>query len=277
MNDRLWLDADSVEPPFVTNPVKLAATVMGHGPALLILHGLFGSGRNWGGIGRRLAQNRRVHLVDARNHGGSPWSDSMTYPEMADDLIEYIRFHGLAPVDVIGHSMGGKTAMTAALMRPEMVRRLIAVDIAPVAYRGGAQEPYTAYIEAMRRLDLAHLHRRAEAEKALASVIAEPSLRAFLVQNLEAEGSGYRWRINLDAMETNLPVLTSFPELESRYDGPVTVLAGELSNYVRPRDEATIQKFFPNARIVVVDGAGHWPHADQPERLIMLLNQALGD
>lgn len=268
---------ETSETDFVTTPVKLAATTLGHGPALLILHGLFGSGRNWGGIGRRLATHRRVHLLDARNHGGSEWRDTMTYPEMAEDLIVYIEAHALAPVDVIGHSMGGKTAMAAALMRPELFRRLIAVDIAPVAYRGAAQEPYTPYIEAMRRLDVAHLRRRAEAEKALEPVVHEASLRAFLVQNLETEGSGYRWRINLDAMEANLPVLTSFPDLKGQYDGPVTVLAGELSNYVRPRDEPTIKDYFPNARIVVIDGAGHWPHADQPERLIALLNQALGD
>ena len=257
-------------------PIPIADQILGDGDPLLILHGLFGSGRNWGGIARTLShEGRQVHLLDARNHGGSPWGKSMTYPEMAADAAALIETLGHGAVDVIGHSMGGKTAMTLALTRPQLVRRLIVVDIAPVAYRGGAQEPYAAYIAAMKALDLGAIKRRAEADAALAGTIADASMRAFLVQNLETGGNGYRWRINLDGIAANMPALTSFPAIDAHYDGPMTVLAGELSNYVRPRDEATITKLFPKARVVVVDGAGHWPHADQPERLLGLLREAL--
>ncbi len=256
--------------------VAIADHVVGTGTPLLVLHGLFGSGRNWGGIARTLAQEgREMHLLDARNHGGSPWVASMTYPEMAADVAAHIEKLGAGPVDIIGHSMGGKTAMTLALTRPDLVKRLIVVDIAPVAYRGGAQEPYAAYIEAMKHLDLAGLKRRAEADAQLAGAIIDASMRAFLVQNLESAEAGYHWRINLAGIGANLGALTGFPEIDAHYDGAMTVLAGELSNYVRPRDEATIKKFFPNARTIVIDGAGHWPHADQPERLLVLLRDAL--
>ncbi|HEY1721095.1 MAG TPA: alpha/beta fold hydrolase [Magnetospirillaceae bacterium] len=265
-----------VETQTQSEPVAIADQIVGEGTPLLILHGLFGSGRNWGGIARTLAhEGRQVHLLDARNHGGSPWGASMTYPEMAADVAAHIEKLGRGAVDVIGHSMGGKASMTLALTRPDLVKRLVVVDIAPVTYRGGAQEPYGAYIDAMKSLDLGAIKRRAEADAQLAGAITDASMRAFLVQNLESGETGYHWRINLDGIAANLPALTSFPEIDAQYDGPMTVLAGELSNYVRPRDEATIMKFFPQAKIVVVDGAGHWPHADQPERLLALLREAL--
>jgi len=259
----------------MSEPLKLVSHQIGSGPPLLILHGLFGSGRNWGGIARQLESAHRIHQLDARNHGDSPWAPSMTYPEMAGDVAAYIAGLGSGPVDMIGHSMGGKTAMTLALTRPELVRRLIVVDIAPVAYRGGAQDSYAPYIAAMQGLNLGGLSRRSEADAALAGAIPDASMRAFLVQNLDTDASGYRWRINLDAIAANLSVLTSFPEIDAHFDPPVTVLAGELSNYVRPRDEATIRKFFPASHVTVIDGAGHWPHADQPERLLKLLREAL--
>jgi len=201
----------------------------------------------------------------------------MTYPEMAGDVAAYVETLGPDPVDILGHSMGGKASMVLALTRPELVRRLIVVDIAPVPYRGGAQEPYAAYIAAMKGLDLGRISRRSEADAALAGVITDASMRAFLVQNLESIEGGYRWRFNLDAIAANMSALTGFPELDARFEGPVTVLAGELSDYVRPRDEAAIRGYFPQSRITVIDGAGHWAHADQPARLLKLLRAALGD
>src|SRR5579862_3386715 len=255
-------------------PLQLHAQRVGNGPPLLILHGLFGSGRNWGGIARRLTDRRTVHLVDARNHGGSPWATTMSYPEMAEDLAAYIEADTNVQPEVIGHSMGGKIAMVLAITRPELVRRLIAVDIAPVSYRHGAQEPYARYIAAMKALDLSRITRRAEADAALAPSIPDDAMRSFIVQNLESQAEGYRWRINLDGIAANLESLTSFPEIEGHYDGPTTTIAGELSNYVRPRDEAETKRRFPNGRIEVIDGAGHWPHADQPDRLMAVIDRA---
>jgi len=261
----------------MSEPIQIAAEILGDGPPLVVLHGLFGSGRNWGGVARRLAESRQVHLLDARNHGASPWSPAMNYPAMAEDLAAYIEGRSLAPADLLGHSMGGKTAMLLALTRPALVRQLVVVDIAPVNYRGGAQQAYGGYIAAMRALDVAHLRRRAEADAALAAAIPDAQMRAFLVQNLETHGDGYRWRVNLDAIIANLDQLTDFPDVDARYPGPTTVIAGELSNYVRPRDEVAIRQRFPAARIVVLDGAGHWVHADQPERLLGEIRKALAD
>ena len=255
--------------------IALHAQTMGSGPTLLILHGLFGSGRNWGGIARRLAARRTLHLLDARNHGASSWETSMSYPEMAGDLAAYIAAAGLGPVEIMGHSMGGKTAMTLALSRPELVKRLIVVDIAPVAYRHGAQDSYGAYIAGMKALDLATITRRSEAEAALVKAIPDDSMRAFIVQNLESHDNTYRWRINLDAIGANLDNLVGFPHFDTPFAGPATIVAGELSNYVRPRDEAEIHRLFPKATIDVVEGAGHWLHADQPDRLMAILERTL--
>jgi pimeloyl-ACP methyl ester carboxylesterase len=199
----------------------------------------------------------------------------MTYPEMADDVAGYIQQEGIAPADVIGHSMGGKTAMVLALTRPELVRRLIVVDIAPVSYRHGAQEPYANYIAAMKALDLDKISRRAEAEAILAQSIPDAAMRSFIVQNLEAQGERYKWRINLDGIAANLENLTGFPTIDGHFDGQSTVIAGDLSNYVRPRDENEIHRLFPKVRIEVIEGAGHWPHADQPDRLMKVLDRAL--
>jgi len=253
----------------------LQPLIVGSGSPLLILHGLFGSARNWGGIARRLAGHHKVHLLDARNHGASPWAATMTYPEMAEDVAGYIEAEGIAPVNVIGHSMGGKTAMVLALTRPTLVRRLIVVDIAPVSYRHGAQEPYADYITAMKALDVDHITRRSEAETILMPAIPDAAMRSFIVQNLESQQDRYRWRINLDGIAANLQNLTGFPEIDGQFDGPTTIIAGELSNYVRPRDEAEIRRRFPQARIEVIEGAGHWPHADQPDRLMTILDRAL--
>jgi len=259
----------------MSDPVELFTHQLGAGKPLMILHGLFGSGRNWAGIARQLGARHRVHVLDARNHGASPWVPTMSYLDMAHDLAAYIDALGRGPADIIGHSMGGKTAMTLALTRPELVRQLIVVDIAPVTYRGSAQDPYSAYIAAMQGLNLSLIRRRSEADAALSDVIADAAMRAFLVQNLEPVAGGYRWRINLEAIAANLSELTSFPQLDGQFDGLATVLAGELSDYVRPRDEPAIRHYFPKSRIIVIDGAGHWPHADQPERLLALLRETL--
>lgn len=259
----------------MTEAIPLHAQVVGDGEPLVILHGLFGSARNWGVIARRLAGLRQVHALDARNHGASPWAETMTYTEMAGDLAGYIEAHALAPCDILGHSMGGKTAMTLALTHPGLVRRLIVADIAPVRYVHGAQDAYGSYIEAMLGLDLAIIKRRSEADAALASSIPEPSLRAFLVQNLQDGGGGFHWRINLRGIEENLENLTDFPVAGGHFDGPTTFLTGELSNYVRPRDEPAIRRLFPAARMIEIGDAGHWPHAEQPERFLRLVTAAL--
>ena len=223
-------------------------------PALLIAHGLFGSARNWGVIARRLADSREVLAVDMRNHGESFHHPVHDYPAMGADLAEVIGRHG-GPVDVLGHSMGGKAAMVLALSRPELVHKLVVLDIAPVGY-GHTQMPS---IEAMRRVDLATVASRAEAE---AQMQADPALAPFLLQSLDLKDR--RWKLNLDALEAHMAEAVGFPEVEGRFDGPVLFLSGEDSTYVLPEHRPRIKALFPSARFARVKGAGHWVHADRP-------------
>ena len=223
-------------------------------PALLIAHGLFGSARNWGVIAKRLSDTREVVAVDMRNHGSSFHDAAHGYPEMAADLARVIEAEG-APMDVLGHSMGGKAAMVLALSRPELVRKLLVLDIAPVAY-GHSQ---MKQIEAMRRVDLGTVASRAEAE---AQMGAETGIAPFLLQSLDL--GERRWRLNLDALEAAMGDVVGFPEVTGRFEGPALFLSGEESSYVLPEHRERIRALFPAARFVRVKGAGHWLHADRP-------------
>lgn len=241
-------------------------------PPIVIVHGLFGSGRNWGVIAKRLAESRQVVTVDMRNHGESFRAESQSYPEMAADLAEVIGALG-GRADVIGHSMGGKAAMVLALTRPELVRRLLVADIAPVAYTHGAS--HARLIGAMRALDLSQLHTRAEADAALAAEVTSPAVRAFLLQSLDLRGK--RWRINLAALERELPKILGFPAVSGRYEGPALFLSGALSDYVRPEHRAAIKALFPGAKQAKIPGTGHWLHAEKPREFEAAARAFLGD
>lgn len=227
------------------------------GPPLLIAHGLFGSARNWGAMARRLARGRRVVSVDMRNHGASPWRDTHGYDDLADDLAEVIVALG-GPMDVLGHSMGGKAAMALALTRPELVRRLVVGDIAPVTY------PHSQLhlIDAMRGLDLSRVSRRSQADVALQGSVPDAGVRAFLLQSLDVPGR--RWMLNLDVLASGMQRITGWPGIVGRFDGPVLVLVGAQSWYVLPEHHALFAAQFPALRIARVEGAGHWLHADRP-------------
>lgn len=229
------------------------------GVPVLIVHGLFGSGRNWGVIARRLAETRPVIAVDMRNHGDSPRFPTQSYADMAADLAEVIAAHG-GRADVLGHSMGGKAAMVLALTHPERVRRLIVADIAPVAY-GHSQ---SHHIAAMRALDLTGLQARSEADRRLAATVPDAPLRAFFLQSLDLKSTPPRWKLNLDVLEAEMPQIVGWPSIAGRYDGPALFLSGALSDYVRPEHRATISALFPRARLARIPGAGHWLHADKP-------------
>lgn len=242
------------------------------GRPVVVLHGLFGNARNWSATAKALP--RRVLAADMRNHGASPWDGAMTYPAMAEDVGRLLTDHGAAPADLIGHSMGGKAAMVLALTRPELIDRLIVVDIAPIPYSIRFQD----YLAAMEDLDLSTLKRRAEADAALAPVIEDAGERAFLVQNLvSAEGGGFRWRINIDAIAENLPAICGFPKLPplARFDGPVLFVAGETSPYIDQAARPRIQARFPNARIVTIKNAGHWVHAEAPDAFLACISPFL--
>ena len=255
--------------------VGLAVRSLGEGAPVVVLHGLLGQGRNWQAIGKRLAtMGRRVHLVDLRNHGASPWALPMTYAAMADDLVALEDRLGLSQVNLVGHSMGGKAAMMLALRRPERVDRLVVVDVAPVRYEHGS---FARYLAAMRALDLDRLGRRAAVESALEPVEPDPRIRAFLASNLEGGEEGLRWAPNLAVLADDLPSILDFPA-EARsglFDGPALFLLGARSNYLEPATEPLVRRLFPRAEIRRIEGAGHWVHADAPEAVVAALDSFL--
>ena len=232
------------------------------GPAIIILHGLFGSGRNWASFAKHFSATHRVLTVDLRNHGSSPWNDEMGYPAMAEDVVELIAVKNLVKPVLLGHSMGGKVAMTAALSQPDLLAGLILADIAPVTY----SHSHAGLVALMQALDIAHYSRRSEADADLAKSIDEPTLRGFLLHNLLFEESGPRWQINLDAIPSSMPGLMKFPfePGSCQFTGPVTLIGGTQSDFVLPEHHDAVCSFFPAADIQMIDGAGHWVHAQKP-------------
>lgn len=242
--------------------MRLNVIEAGNGPPLVILHGLLGSSRNWGAIATKLGETRRVMAVDMPNHGASPWTEIMDYPFMAAEVARFIETQAGGRAAVVGHSMGGKAAMLLALSRPELVEKLVVVDIAPVGYR----HTFAPYIKAMRAAPLGTAQRRADIESAMAAVVPDPRVRAFLMQNLDGGPGAYRWRPNLAALGAAMEDILAFPAIadDANYDGPTLFLHGDESDYVLPQHEDLILALFPNARFHAMAGANHWVHADQP-------------
>jgi esterase len=242
------------------------------GPPVVILHGLLGSARNWTSIARQLAETHRVFALDLRNHGRSPWAETMSFDEMAGDAAAFIERHGLDPATVVGHSLGGKVAMRLALARTDLVARLVVVDVAPVAY----EHSFAAYIDALRRVDLSGLTRRADAERELEAAIPDPGVRGFLLQNLVKAEDGFAWRVNLDGLRANMAELIGFPaDLTAQYAGPMLFLSGGRSGYVKPEHRPLIERLFPRAEHAVIENAGHWVHAECPTDFLAQLRQFL--
>jgi len=254
--------------------LQLAFESTGEGPPVVILHGLFGSSRNWRSIANALAPRYRVLCVDLRNHGSSPWATTMSYPEMAEDVALLIESQQLERPVLIAHSMGGKTAMALALTRPELLGRLIVVDIAPVSY----SDRFTAYIEAMRDIDTQALTKRADAMQQLVAKVHDVDVAGFLMQNLVPRDGHFDWRLNLAAISASIPTLRGFPSelLERSYTGPASLIRGALSDYVQPDDEAVLAQPFPSMKVIVIPGAAHWVHADRPAEFLAALDLNVG-
>lgn len=224
---------------------------------LLIAHGLFGSARNWGVIAKRLSDTRQVVAVDMRNHGESDWFTTHTYSDQANDLVKIIDQFG-GQMDVLGHSMGGKTAMVLAVTQPKCVARLVVADIAPAGY--GHTQIHLA--EAMQSLDLSEITSRSDADQLLSQSVDEAGVRAFLLQSLDVKGQ--KWRLNLDVLAAEMNAVVGFPKLDGCYDGPALFLSGGDSDYVRREDRPEIKRLFPAARFAKIPGTGHWLHAEKP-------------
>ena len=236
--------------------MRLAYREAGEGPPVVLLHGLFGSARNLGGVARALAAaGHRVLSMDQRNHGESGHDPVVDYLTLAADVAETMDAAGLPRAALVGHSMGGKTAMRLALAEPARVTRLVVADIAPV--------PYPSHFGAYARAMLA-LHpglSRAQADAALAPDVPEPAVRGFLLHNYRP---GEGWRIGVEHIASSLAHVETWPPMAARYDGPALFVTGAQSDYVLPQHHPAILALFPAARFTPIPNAGHWLHAEQP-------------
>lgn len=254
---------------------RLMLNLIQHGtktdrPGLLIVHGLYGSARNWGVIAKRLSDARQVIAVDMRNHGLSPWYDTHSYPDLADDLAGVLQNLD-GPFDVLGHSMGGKASMVLALTRPDLVNRLIVADIAPVTY----SHTQIQYIDAMKAVDLSDVEKRSDVAEQLEGLVDDPTLISFFTQSLDVKEK--KWRLNLDVLAAEMPNILSFPDMTGKhYDGPALFLSGADSDYVKREYRNEIKSLFPKAQFAKIPGAGHWLHAEKPREFEAAIRTWLG-
>lgn len=259
-----------------TQTIALYSRKVGeNGPDFVVLHGLFGSGKNWRSFAGSLEDDFQVWTLDARNHGDSPHADSMSYQQMAEDVARFFVENELENVVLLGHSMGGKTAMQLALQFPDRIAALIVVDIAPVCYDHLHKQ--LKLIEAMQELDLAGEMSRSEIEKKLALKIPEKRLLSFLMTNLNRQNGQFQWRIGLEQIAAGMPELLNYPELKSVFKGPVQFIGGENSAYLKFEYHALIRKYFPESRITMLDNCGHWLHVEQPAAFQKTVNEFLQD
>ena len=249
--------------------MELNFKTFGSGEPLIILHGLFGTLDNWQTLGKRFAEQYMVYIVDQRNHGRSPHDPVMDYPHLADDLRGFMQNQWIHRAHIMGHSMGGKTAMEFALQNPDMTDKLIVVDIAPKTYPPG----HELILKALNELDPTKLHNRKEAEDRLTKYIDDPGVRMFLLKNLTREKSGgFRWKMNLEAITRNYLHILEEPSPAEPFLGESLFIRGGKSNYVHDRDDDKIKGLFPYSKVETIDQAGHWVHAEAPNQLFDLVS-----
>lgn len=258
------------------------------GPRIAFLHGLFGQGRNWNQIAKAVSgaegtaegDEARCLLVDLPDHGRSPWSREFAFESYADAVAQTLTSVGAGePFTVVGHSLGGKTAMVLALRHPSLVERLVVVDIAPRSY--GSLERFEGYIAQMQALPLGELASRGDAEARF--VEPDPGVKAFLLQNLRRDGAAWRWQANLeliagDASRGTESRIAGWPDsvdTVAPYPGPVLWVAGGDSGYVQPDDGERMRRYFPRTRLFMIKGAGHWVHTDEPGIIVSALRRSV--
>lgn len=235
------------------------------GEPLLVLHGLFGSLTNWGAHCKKFAEIFAVYGIDLRNHGDSPHADDMNYQLMAEDVHELMQQLKIKQCYVIGHSMGGKVAMQLALTYPKLIRKLIVVDIAPVAYTSKS-DGHAKILQGMEALKLEELRNRNDAEAQLQTFVEDEATRKFILTNLSrSEGAGFTWRLNLKSIHQNYNKLREKLEGDEPYTKPVLFVKGALSDYIHLKYEKEILRLFPAASVKIVMEAGHWVHSERPQ------------
>ena len=228
---------------------------------LIVLHGLFGMLDNWHHMAGKLSQHLNVLTVDQRNHGHSPHVDQMSYEAMAEDLEELMDELSIDRAVILGHSMGGKTAMVFADLYPQRVDSLIVVDIAPRAYSGGHEQ----YFKAFDSMDLSSYQRRSEVDQAFAQFESDPAIRQFLLKNLMRVDHGFRFKFHLPPIEAFYPRMIAALDFHWLITMPSLFLYGQKSVYVREEDKDDIARTFTDVQFMGIPNAGHWVHAEQPE------------
>ncbi|WP_293267658.1 alpha/beta fold hydrolase [Neptunomonas sp.] len=247
--------------------MKLHHQQHGTGTPLVILHGLFGTLENWGSQIKALSEHFQVIAVDVRNHGRSPHSDTMDYTAMVEDVIQLLNELGLDSVDLMGHSMGGKIAMQLALSYPERIQKLIVVDISPVTY----SHHHKDVLKGLFSVDLACIKSRTEADKQLRNYISEAGVRAFLLKNLYRDSDKkFQWRMNLPTLSKEYDNISKAPS-GAPFNGHVLFIKGAESDYIQAAHRDAILGLFPQATYKLIQGAGHWPHAEKPTVFTKLL------
>lgn len=244
----------------------------GQGDPVIILHGLFGTLDNWQSIAKVLADDYLVFIIDQRNHGRSPHLNGMNYPLLAEDLLDFMEAHWIYRANIIGHSMGGKTAMQFALNYPDMVNKLAVIDIAPKAYPGGHEDIF----DALLALDLSSLNSRQQAQDFLAARINSPDVLQFLLKNLSRDADGqYAWKMNLPVIHQHYQDILSAIDHDTPFGESTLFIRGARSAYVSDDDIGLIKRLFPKASIQTIPEAGHWVHAEAPDAVISALKAFL--
>jgi len=241
--------------------MRLSFRSYGKGPPLIVLHGLFGSSDNWHSAAQQLGVHWKVYAPDQRNHGNSPKSPEMNYGVMAEDVAEFLQQEGLKSCHVLGHSMGGKTAMQFALTYPERVQRLVIVDIAPRAY----SPRHDAILQGLLGLQPSRCQTRLQADAALAVAVPDKAVRQFLLKNLQGSpGGGFSWKLGLEQISGSYHLLNDAIRSQPSFHGPVLFVRGESSDYLQATDLAEIKELFPQACLQTIPRAGHWVHVENP-------------
>ena len=245
---------------------------LGSGRPIIILHGVFGSSDNWMTIARSLEAKYHLYVLDQRNHGQSFHSNTFDYPSMVDDLKKFIDLHQIHEPVVIGHSMGGKVAMNFAIRYPSHLNSLVVVDISPRSYPIHHDE----ILEGLSSLDLPNLKSRSDADSKLARYVNDQSIRNFLLKNLSRGDDGnFMWRLNLPVIRMNIERVGMGLVGDGKFEKSTLFIKGSLSNYIESSDNDLIAERFPNSRIELIENAGHWVHAEQPEQFLKIISSFL--
>ncbi len=230
------------------------------GKHLIILHGLFGNSDNWHSIAQKLSETYQIHCLDLPNHGQSSNLSIATYANMSDAIIKWMNQNNIEQSYLLGHSMGGKVAMQIASHTPERILKLIIADISPVDYAPSHLEIF----EGLKSINLTSIESRSDADKQLEKYVNDINIRRFLMKNLIKSEGIFHWRIALDYLFDNYQTLLKSPTLQEKYPLPTLFIKGELSDYILPEHREQIIQFFPNADVKVIQGTGHWLHAEKP-------------